>query len=110
MAEPLKTRFGPAVSERSARQIRRVYPHFDTRSFLHAALDGYTALELMPRARHIAQTLHTFLPADYTQAANILIDSMNPVTERATDNTPAPFFYLPHNLFVAAPRPFRRSA
>lgn len=110
MAEPQKTRFGPAVSERSARQIRRVYPRLDTRSFLHAALDGYAALELMPRARHIAQTLHTFLPADYTQAANILIDSMNPVTERATDNTPAPFFYLPHNLFVAAPLPFRRCA
>ena len=64
----------------------------------------------MPRARYIAQTLYTFLPAYYTQAANILIDSMNPVTERATDNTLAPFFYLPHNLFVAAPRPFRRCA
>ncbi|MEI7679165.1 MAG: DNA alkylation repair protein [Betaproteobacteria bacterium] len=102
MAEPLKNRFGPAVPERIARQIRHVYPHFDTKAFLHAALDGYAGLELMPRARHIAQTLHTFLPADYTRAANILIDSMNPVTERATDNTLAPFFYLPHSLFVAA--------
>jgi hypothetical protein len=49
MAEPLKNRFGPAVPERIARQIRHVYPHFDTKAFLHAALDGYAGLELMPR-------------------------------------------------------------
>ena len=65
------------------------------------ALDGFDALELMPRARHIAAALRRFLPDDYARAANILIDSLGPKLERDAGNGMAPFFYLPHVFYVA---------
>lgn len=102
MAEPLKNKFGPAVPQRIASMIKAVHPQFDTRAFVRTALDGYEALELMPRARHIAQALHRFLPPDYAKAALILIESLGPKPDRNEDNGMAPFFYLPHVLFVAA--------
>jgi 3-methyladenine DNA glycosylase AlkC len=102
MAEPLKNRFGPEVPKRIAQTIAQVHPKFDTRGFTTAALDGYEALELMPRARHIASALRRFLPEDYARAGEILIDSLGSKLERSADNGMAPFFYLPHVLFVAA--------
>ena len=102
MAEPLKNRFGPDVPKRIAQTIAQVHPKFDTRGFTTAALDGDEALELMPRARHIASALHRFLPEEYARAGEILIDSLGAKLERSADNGMAPFFYLPHVLFVAA--------
>jgi len=102
MAEPLKNSFGPAVARQIAAKITAVHPQFDSRGFIAAVLDGFEALELMPRARHIAAALRRFLPDDYTRAANILIDSLGPKLERDAGNGMAPFFYLPHVFYVAA--------
>ena len=102
MAEPLKNRFGPEVPKRIAATISAVHPQFDSRGFIAAVLDGFEALELMPRARHIAAALRRFLPKDYSRAANILIDSLGPKLERDAGNGMAPFFYLPHVFYVAA--------
>ncbi len=102
MAEPLKNRFDADVPVHIARMITAVHPRFDTRGFVAAALDGYLALELMPRARHIATALHRFLPDDYARAAAILIDSLGPKPADGENTGLAPFFYLPHTLFVAA--------
>lgn len=102
MAEPLKNGFGPAVVRNIAAAIGTVDPRFDRHGFVTAALDGFEALELMPRARHIAAALRRFLPDDYARAANILIDSLGPKLEHEAGNGMAPFFYLPHVFFVAA--------
>ncbi len=102
MAEPLKNGFGPAVPKRIAATITAVHPRFDTRGFLSAALDGFEALELMPRARHITAALRRFLPDDYARAAEILIDSLGPQPARGAGNSLPPFFYLPHVFYVAA--------
>jgi 3-methyladenine DNA glycosylase AlkC len=102
MAEPLKNRFGANVPTRIAAMIAGVHPQFDARGFAAAALDGLLALELLPRARHIAAALRRFLPDDYARAAMILIDSLGPKLSRSESNGMPPFFYLPHTLFVAA--------
>lgn len=102
MAEPLKNHFGAAVPRRIAATIAAVHPPFDARGFTTAALDGYEALELMPRARQIAAALHRFLPGDYTRAAGILIDSLGVKPEHDAGSGMAPFFYLPHVLYVGA--------
>ncbi len=101
MAEPLKNRFGPDVPKRIAATISAVHPPFNARGFTAAVLDGFEALELMPRARHIAAALRRFLPDDYARAANILIDSLGPKLENDAGNGMAPFFYLPHVFYVA---------
>ena len=75
MAEALKNQFGPDVPQAIARMVKAVHPAFDGDAFLHDALQGYDALALMPRGQHIAHALQAHLPADFEQAAAILVAS-----------------------------------
>jgi 3-methyladenine DNA glycosylase AlkC len=101
MAEPLKHQFGPQVPRDIARMVTRVHGDFDARSFVRASLKGLEALELLPRAWHIAHALRAHLPDDYPKAAAILVASLGPKLESAEEPGPAPFFYLPHAFMVA---------
>lgn len=103
MGEPLKTFFSSALVRRLARDIARVHPGFPARAFTNDACRGLDALELLDRGRHIADALGAHLPGSYPDAVKILLRSLGP--EHATDELMgagmAPFFYLPHTLFVA---------
>jgi 3-methyladenine DNA glycosylase AlkC len=103
VAEPLKTFFSTALVRRLAGDIARVHPGFPVRDFSRDACRGLDALELLARGRHIADALGAHLPAAYPDAIGILLQSLGP--EHATDELigvgMAPFFYLPHTLFVA---------
>jgi 3-methyladenine DNA glycosylase AlkC len=103
MGEPLKTFFSRALVRRLAGDIARVHSGFPVRAFTSDACRGLGALELLDRGRHIADALGRHLPAAYTEALDVLLRSLGP--EHATDELigvgMAPFFYLPHTIFVA---------
>jgi 3-methyladenine DNA glycosylase AlkC len=103
MAEPLKRFFSPALVQQLAADIARVRPDFASRTFIKQASTGLEALELLDRGRHIAAALAQYLPPEYPEAIDVLLRSLGP--EHATDELVgvgmAPFFYLPHVLFVA---------
>ena len=103
MGEPLKTFFSPALVRRLADDIARVEPAFASRAFMEDATAGLDELELLDRGRRIAAALAKHLPAAYPDAIDVLLRSLGP--EHATDELVgvgmAPFFYLPHVLFVA---------
>ena len=103
MGEPLKTFFSTELVRRLAADVARVHPSFPVRAFTRDACEGLDARELLDRARHIARALGAHLPASYPDALGILVRSLGP--EHATDELigagMAPFFYLPHTLFVA---------
>jgi 3-methyladenine DNA glycosylase AlkC len=103
MAETLKTFFSTALVRRLAADIARVHPDFPIRAFTRDACRGLDGLELLDRGRHIAAALRTHLPSSYPDAIGILLESLGP--EHATDELlgvgMAPFFYLPHTMFVA---------
>lgn len=103
MAEPLKTFFSPALVRRLAADIERVEPSFPTRAFVRRAASGLDDLELLDRGKQIARALADHLPEDYSEAVNVLLRSLGP--EHATDELVgvgmAPFYYLPHTIFVA---------
>lgn len=103
MAEQLKTFFSRALVRRLAADIARVEPSFATRAFIARATAGLEDLELLDRGAHIAGALAAHLPTDYPRAVAVLVRSLGP--EHATDELVgvgmAPFFYLPHTLFVA---------
>lgn len=102
MAEPLKHHFGPPVVRELARQIAAVWPAFRARAFVADALDGFEALELMPRGVHLARVLRRHLPDDVTEAFDILLRSTGePRARREQDGPMASFFFLPHVNFVA---------
>jgi 3-methyladenine DNA glycosylase AlkC len=105
MAEPfsLKVFFSPALVRRLAADIARVHPDFPRQAFVRRACAGLDALELLDRGRHIARALAEALPPDYPEAIGVLLRSLGP--EHASDELVgagmAPFFYLPHTIFVA---------
>ena len=101
MAELLKNKYGLDVPARIAQMIAAASPTFDKGAFLEDASRGYEALELMPRAHHMADCLARHLPADFTQAAAILSASLGPALEQTKRNGMAPFVYLPHVFYVA---------
>jgi 3-methyladenine DNA glycosylase AlkC len=103
MAEPLKTFFSPRLVRRLAADLVRVHPPFPVRRFVKDACDGLDALELLDRGRHISRALGRHLPSSYSDAVAVLLRSLGP--EHASDELigagMAPFFYLPHTIFVA---------
>lgn len=101
MAEPLKNSFGPDVPVWVADRIEGVFPEFDREAFLQVALDGYTDLELTPRARQISKALAHVLPPDRDRAIRILIDSLGPEIGSNELTGMESFRYLPFVFFVA---------
>jgi 3-methyladenine DNA glycosylase AlkC len=103
VAVSLKTFFSPALVRRLGADIARVHPAFPEARFVARASSGLARRELLDRGRHIAAVLADCLPREYPQALAVLLRSLGP--EHATDELlgvgMAPFFYLPHTLFVA---------
>jgi 3-methyladenine DNA glycosylase AlkC len=101
MAEPLKNQYGADVPRAIAAMIAAVYPGFKSAAFLREVLDGYDALELMPRGKKITHALRRHLPEDYEWALAILLDSLDQPHGRDPKQSLASFLYLPHTMFVA---------
>jgi 3-methyladenine DNA glycosylase AlkC len=78
-----------------------VRPEFDGRAFRRDALAGLTGLALLDRGRHLARVLRAHLPERYSDAIEVLLDSLTPPHDRTEDLGLAVFFYLPHVSFVA---------
>ncbi len=81
--------------------IAAVSKRFDTERFVSDALEGYEALELKPRARHIARVLRQHLPQDYVRAVEVLTASLGPKIEQTENFGMSAFLYFPHVMFVA---------
>jgi 3-methyladenine DNA glycosylase AlkC len=101
LAEPLKNQFGIEIPQKIAAMMAGVTPNFATETFLNEVRDGYDDLDLMARGWKIAEALHHHLPSNYEEAADVLIASLGPKLEETKQSGMAPFFYLPHVLFVA---------
>ena len=99
MAEPLVNQFGAAVPKQIGAMLSGA-GKFDAPAFVATALEGYHSLNLMQRAIKIADALQVHLPSDYAKAIKQLLASLEPSVKGAGAGT-APFFYLPHTLFVA---------
>jgi 3-methyladenine DNA glycosylase AlkC len=101
VAEPLKLFFDRALVARIAAGFVRAWPGFPRQAFLRRAGAGLDGLELMARARHIAEALAAALPADRRRALQLLIDALDPEPHAAGQGM-AGFFYLPHLMVVAS--------
>jgi 3-methyladenine DNA glycosylase AlkC len=103
MAEPLKNFFSPPLVRRMAETFAAAWPAFPRAQFVREAARGLTDFELLARAEHIADALGRALPPSFEQAADIMTKSLGP--EHRSDELEgagmAPFFYLPHTMWVA---------
>ena len=80
-----------------------MHPRFPQRTFVRDACLGLDKLELLDRGRHIAQALGEHLPPSSPQAMKTVASVVGPRTrdDELIGVGMAPFFYLPHTLFVA---------
>ena len=102
MAEALKNQFGLDVAHTLAKQIKTVWPAFNSKHFIDELAGQYESLDLMARAKAISHALGKTLPQDFAQASQILINSLPPKAQ-GPNNEPAMagFFYLPHTFYAA---------
>ena len=98
MAEPMKNSFGPEVPRAIAEQLAAV-SDFDVEAFVDDCLRGFDDLELMDRARRIADVMGNHMPADPHIAVPLVTDSLGPVDHGLTGM--APMRFLPLTLYVA---------
>ncbi len=101
MAEALKNQYGTDVPEAIATMVSAVHPAFARKPFLRDVKEGYDALELMPRGRHIARMLRRHLPDDVPTALDILVAAAAQPDPRPARGSLASFLFLPHTHFVA---------
>jgi len=69
----MKDGLGKAAVERIAESLARTIPGFPKKAFAADAEAGLEALELKERVRHIIGVLHKYLPEDFNEVADILI-------------------------------------
>jgi 3-methyladenine DNA glycosylase AlkC len=85
-----------------ATEIKTVYPDFEQEAFENDVLTLFPDLELKERMYHIRDILGKYLPQEYREATNILLQAL----PEALDNTKSDddfgdFIYAPYGEFVA---------
>ncbi len=75
MPEALKNGLNKSAITRLAANLKRVYPTFDSTSFVRDSCKGLGKLELKERVAHVAFRLAKYLPSDYSKALSIIVES-----------------------------------
>ena len=84
------------------RSIANVCPDFEHDLFQQEVLNAFPQLELKERIAHIRQCFRKYLPKDYREATNILLQALPaPLDETLSDNDFGDFIYAPFSDFVA---------
>ena len=98
MAERMKDSYGPEVAVWIGRRLASVLPDLDAEAFAAECRDGYADLELMDRARRIADVMARHLPGDPAAAVPLVTAALGPVEEGLTGMEP--FRYMPFVFYV----------
>ncbi len=103
MPSDLKRFYNRQIVEEIGRDLQHAYPAFNYQAFVAECLSGLSRLELKARAWHIAEAMRHHLPAEYPQAAKVLLRSLPPADtpRHETGGSMDAFRYLPHVLFVS---------
>lgn len=99
--QPIKTLLDKPAAECIAHNIALVYPAFDCTHFMQLVLTGIETLGLMDRAGHFAAALKQTLPSNFSDAVNVLLQTLTPPNQLTERLGLSVFFYLPHTRFVA---------
>ncbi len=98
---PVKNVLGEEAVEYLGRNLRSVYPAFDLHGFCTTALAGLEPLGILDRGQKLAHALWQHLPQRFSEATQVLLDTLTPPTDDTSNLGLAVFFYLPHVCFVA---------
>ncbi|HET9954964.1 MAG TPA: DNA alkylation repair protein [Polyangiaceae bacterium] len=99
-AAKLKNILDGRFVEQLASELQAAHPQFDAKRFTRASRQGLEELELTPRAWHVAEALHQYLPQPFPRAAEVLIRSLRPELADTESLGLSPLQYLPHVFYV----------
>lgn len=99
--QPLKFLLDLEAVECLAHNIALVHPAFDAQTFNQLALTNIAPLGIMDRAAQIAAALRATLPNKFSDAIEILLNTLTPPNAHTERLGLGVFFYLPHTRFVA---------
>jgi len=95
--------YNPVKLKMIAKEIEAVYSDFDTSSFIDDTLQAFPKLELKERIYHIRDMLAKYLPDDYSDAVNILLEALPPELDPSRgDDDFGDFIYAPYSEYVTA--------
>jgi len=98
---PLKKVLDRPAIEQLAINLSISYPSFRKKEFITEAMKGLQPLSLTERGKHISKVLHGFLPSNYEEAIQVILESLTPPLDQTEDNGLAPMFYMPHCNYIA---------
>ena len=94
--------FSPKKVEKIAKEIALVHPDFLVAQFVAKVLAAFPNLELKERINHIAVCLRMYLPENYEEAVNVLVNSLPaPCNPLLSDQDFGDFIYAPYGHYVA---------
>jgi len=76
MPEPFKNWINQKLIQDMAFHFKRHWQAFDEKAFTNTACDGLETLELKERTQRITESMKQYLPADFEQAAEIILKSL----------------------------------
>lgn len=101
MAELLKHMYNPHFFKGLCPVLRQHIPQFDCTEFiLRIFNNAWPDLELKERVRHIALTLHHFLPEDFSKASVILIDLSESLRKNGLREQSFEMMFLPDYIGI----------
>ena len=97
---PLKLLLDNEAITQLASNLNFIHPDFNQSSFIAESLLEIESLGIMDRGKKIAAAMKNHLPQNYTDAINILIQSLTPPLTETENNGLAGLFYIPHVTFI----------
>jgi len=98
---PLKMILDLVAVKQLGENLNAIDSNFDKDAFANLALKHIEPLGIKERSEKISDAMKTFLPEVYSEALEIIIQSLTAPLEKTSDNGLAGLFYMPHCSFIA---------
>lgn len=96
MSTQLKDLYSPEFYQRLSATLESLLPDFETKAFLPLIFDAeWKNRELKDRMWHTSKVLHPFFPADFEEAAQVIIQLVNKLIAEGFTHASLEFMFLP---------------
>jgi 3-methyladenine DNA glycosylase AlkC len=98
---PLKLILDLEAITQLGENLETVHPDFDKENFIKNAMEDLKDLSLTERSQHISETMAKFLPKNYSEAIEVILNSLTPPLKETEGNGLATLFYMPHCNYIS---------
>ncbi len=99
MPEPFKNLYNERFYLTLARHLDKCLTGFNQQKFMALMLcDNFVQLELKERMSHTKEIVHHFMPADFAQAADVLIELITSLTQSGIKEGSVEYMFLPEYI------------